>query len=63
MVDGCFIDNLSKKAIKQIPLMGVMKKDITEMFTFIDDFFKCADKFIQSECLPNQKLRIPTCNL
>ena len=37
-----------------------MKKDITELFTFVDDFFKCADKFIQSQCLPNQKLRTPT---
>lgn len=37
-----------------------MKKDITELFTFVDDFFKCADKLIQSQCLPDQKLKVPT---
>ena len=37
-----------------------MKKDITQLFTFVDDFFKCADKLIQSQCLPDQKRRAPT---
>jgi hypothetical protein len=37
-----------------------MKKDITELFMFVDDFFKCADKLIQSQCLSHQKIRSPT---
>ena len=56
-VEGCFKYNFTKKTIKQVPLV---KKDITELFSFVDDFFKAANEFIQSQQLPSDRIRKPT---
>ena len=40
-----------------------MKKDITELYVFIDDFCKIYEKYEQQKLIPSSKQRNRECNM
>ena len=45
------------KSLKKNQERGIMKKDITELFCFIDDFCQIYEKYIKNKLLPSDRIR------